>query len=89
MTRLVPGQDRGQIKAEAVHVHLLDPVMQAVQDQTPDHGVVGVQRVAGAAVVGVASRVTFQHIIGAVLQASKTQRWAQMVTFGRVIVDYV
>ena len=55
--RLVARQDRRQIEAEAVDVHLGDPVAQAVLDQPAHDRLVGVQRVAAAGVVGVARLV--------------------------------
>ena len=46
----VARQDRRQVEAEAVDVHLLDPVAQAVDDHPPDDRVVGVERVAACRV---------------------------------------
>jgi hypothetical protein len=54
---LVAREDRGEIEPEAVDVHLLDPVAQAVDDQPAHDRMVAVQRVARAAVVGVARPV--------------------------------
>src|SRR5512143_1843746 len=34
---LVTRQDRGEVEAEAVHVHLFDPVAEAVEDHPPDY----------------------------------------------------
>ena len=31
----VAGEDRGQVEAKAVHMHLADPVTKAVHDQPP------------------------------------------------------
>ena len=57
MARLVARQDRREIEAEAVDVHLGHPVAQAVLDQPAHDRLVGVQRVAAAGVVGVARLV--------------------------------
>ena len=63
---LVAAQDRGQIEAEAVHVHLGDPVVEAVENQPAHDRLVGVQRVAAAAVVGEGRRVVVQDVVGVV-----------------------
>ena len=41
--RLVARQHRSQVEAEAVDVHLADPVAQAVENQAPDDGLIGIQ----------------------------------------------
>ena len=47
------GEDRSQVEAKSIDLHLLDPIAQAVDDQPADGAVGGLQGVAGAAVVGV------------------------------------
>src|SRR5262249_32296483 len=51
------GQGRGQVEAEAIDVHLQDPVAQAVHDELQDARVLHVQRVAAAGEVHVEARV--------------------------------
>ena len=45
---------RRKVEAKPVDVHVLHPVPQAVEHHAPDDRLVGVERVAGAGVVGVA-----------------------------------
>src|SRR5262249_45976143 len=48
-----PGEGRGEIEAEAVDVHLLDPVPERIHDELERLRVADVQAVAGAGVVEV------------------------------------
>jgi hypothetical protein len=52
----VPREDRCQIEAKPVYVHHIDPVMQAVANESPDKGFVGVQGVPGAGIIRISSR---------------------------------
>ena len=86
----VPGQDRGQIKAKAVHMHLLDPVMQAVDDHSADDGMVGIEGIAGAADSWRRDRpCVFQDVVGPVFQAPEAQGRTLFVAFGGVVEDHV
>mmetsp|Transcript_14565 Transcript_14565/g.31734 ORF Transcript_14565/g.31734 Transcript_14565/m.31734 type:complete len:240 (+) Transcript_14565:2343-3062(+) len=62
------GQDGGQVKPESIHVVLLHPVAQAVQDELAHHRVVAVEGVAAPAVVVVLTP-RGQHVVYAVVQA--------------------
>ena len=55
------GERRGQVEAEAVHVHLLHPVAQAVHDELKDPGVADVQGVATAGVVPIIARLVWNQ----------------------------
>ena len=70
-------------------MHLADPVAQAVEDQTPHDRLVGVQCVAAAGVVGVASFVWRQDVIIFVRQSAKTDRRTVLVPLGGMVVDDV
>ena len=48
-------------------------------------GMIGVERVAAAGVVGVARPVRFEDVVGAVVQAAEAQRRPALVAFGGVI----
>mmetsp|Transcript_11015 Transcript_11015/g.27849 ORF Transcript_11015/g.27849 Transcript_11015/m.27849 type:complete len:508 (+) Transcript_11015:925-2448(+) len=70
----VPAQCAGEVKAKAVHVVLLHPVPQAVQDQRGHDRVVGVHRVAASRVVEhlvVALRIL--HVVHRAVDAPKAQ----------------
>ena len=51
VARLVPPQDRAEVEAEAVDVHLHDPIMEAVADEGTHDGMVAVEGIAAARVV--------------------------------------
>ena len=83
-------QHRGQIEAETVDVHLLDPVAQRVHDHLQRHIVAGVDAVAGAGVVGVVGRIlAAEVVVGLVVQSAPRQRGAALVALGRVVVHHV
>ena len=46
---------------------------------------IGVERISGAAVIGIARAIFVENVISAVVQATQTQRGAVMVTFRRVV----
>ena len=86
----LPRQGGRQVEAEAVHVHLLDPVAQAVHDELQDVRLEHVERVARARVVHVAARVVGQQpVVGLVVQAAQRQRGAGRSALGGVVVDDV
>ena len=59
------GQGGGEVEAEAVHVHLGDPVAQGVHEQLQGVGLADVERVAGARVVHVVLLVALhQPVVG-------------------------
>ena len=85
LPRLIARQDRREIEPESVHVHHLDPVPEAVHDHPADDGVVGVERVSTAGVVGVASAVVLQDIVRRVVQAPEAQRRPMVIALRGVI----
>ena len=63
---------RREIEAEAVDVHLLDPVAQRIHDELQHARVPHVQRVAAAGVVHVVARVVGdQPVVDRVVDAAK------------------
>ena len=83
-------QRRGEVEAEAVDVHLGDPVAQRVHDQLQRVRVAGVERVPGAGVVHVVLRlVVDEAVVGGVVDALEAQRRAEVVALGGVVVDHV
>ena len=49
----VAREDRRQVEAKAIDVHLSHPIAQAVDDHSPHDGVIRIQRIAAASVVGI------------------------------------
>src|SRR3954452_20534873 len=85
MTEGVACQYRGEIESEAVHVHLLDPVPKTVQDHAAHNWVICIQRVPGAAVIGVPGTILLKDVVGAVIYSAVTQCWTAVVALGSVI----
>ena len=73
MARRIARQDRREVEAEAVHVHLLDPVAQAVDDHAADDRMVGVERVAAAGVVGIPRPVALEDVVGRVVEPAEAR----------------
>ena len=65
LARFIARQDGREIETEPVHVHLLDPIAEAVHDHPADDRMVGVERVSRAAVVGIARAVLLEDVVGA------------------------
>ena len=80
-------EGRGEVESEPVHVHIQNPVAEAVHDELQHLGMPHVQRVARSRVVHVVARIIrHQPIVRAIVDASKAQRGAEMVAFRGVIV---
>ena len=72
------GQGGGEVEAEAVDVHLGDPVAQRVHDQLQRVRVAHVEGVAGAGVVHVVALVVLDEaVVGRVVDALEAQRRAR------------
>ncbi len=85
----LPGQGGREIEAEAVDMHLGDPVPQRVHDQLKDVRGPHEQGVPGARGVHVVAAVVGEAVVGEVVQAPEGQRRAQMAALGGVVVDDV
>ena len=70
-------------------MHLSDPIAEAVQNHPADNRMIGVKRVARAAVVGKARAVLLEDVVGVVVKSAEAERWPGMVAFGRVVEDDV
>src|SRR5262249_54876296 len=89
LTGRITRQNRGKVKPETIHVHLADPVTETVEDHPAHNRMIGVERVAGAAVVREARPVLFQDVICVVLEPAETQGWSLMVALRGVIENYI
>ncbi len=83
------GQRGREVEAEAVDVHLLDPVAQRVHDELQDVRLGDVEGVAAARVVGVVPAAVAQVVVVVVVDAAEGQGRAELVALGRVVVDHV
>ena len=82
-------KDRCQVEAEAVHVHLGDPVAQAIDDEVAHHRVVAVHRVAASGVVQVLAGLGIEDVVGRVVDAAKRPGWPVLVALGGVVEHHV
>ena len=84
------GEGGSEVEAEAVDVHLEDPVAQAVHDELERARMGHVQRIAAARVVHVVARaVGHEPVVGGVVDAAEGQRRTQVIALCRVVVDDV
>ena len=82
-------EDRRQVEAEAVDVHLGHPVAQCGEDLEAQHRVVAVHRVAAAGVVEVPAGLRLEDVVGRVVEAPPAERGAALVALARVVEHHV
>ena len=83
-------QDRPEIEPEAVDVHVLGPISQAIGHHLDNAGVAEVDRIAGAGVVDVVARLVRQQaVVACVVDPFERQRGAVLVALRRMVVDHV
>ncbi len=68
---LPAGQNRGQVEAKSVDVHLGHPVAQAVEDEVAHHRMVTVEGVPDAGEVRVMGAVLFEEVVDRVVDSAK------------------
>ena len=85
MTRRITRENRRKVEAKTVYMHLLHPVAETIHDHAAYGGMIGVERVPGTTVVGVARAILFKDVVSAVIDSAKTDSGPSVVAFGRVI----
>src|SRR5580704_3920135 len=84
------GESGGEVEAEAVHVHLKNPVAQTIHDQLQYTRMPHVQGVSGACVIPVIARIIrHKAVVSAIVDALQRKRGPQMVALGGVVIDNV
>ena len=84
------GERRGQVEAEAVDVHFLDPVAERVHHELQYPWVAQVEGIAAAGEVHVVALVTGREVvIRSIVDPAKRQCRAELAAFRRMIVDYI
>ena len=84
----LPRKGGGEVESEAVHMHVLNPIAQAVHNQAQHVRVHHVQRVARAGEIHViAALVVNKPVIGRIVNAAKAEHGAEMIPLGGVIID--
>src|SRR5262245_6347904 len=66
-------------------MHGFDPIPQTVDDQTPDDGMISVERVTGTAIVGVTRAIVFEDVVRVVVHTAETEHGSLLVAFGRMV----
>ena len=84
----VARQCRGQVKPEAVDLHLGCPVTQTVEHQLPDRRVRKVERVSASCGVLIPAALVEAIVVG-VIQTAIAVGQTAATTFGRVVVNHV
>ena len=80
----------GEIETETVDVHLEHPIAQAVHHELQRARMEQVEGVAGAGEIHVEARIFRREpVVGLVIDAAKTERRAEMISFRGVVVDNV
>ena len=76
--------------AKTVNVHVHHPVTKHIHDELSYHGMVCVERIAGAGeVLVVLAAILFEHIEDRVLDASQADRGPGFIPLGRVVQHYI
>jgi len=70
-------------------MHFLDPVAETIDDKASYDGVIRVERVATAGVVGVARAAGLEDVVGRVVDAAKAEGRPGVIAFRRVVEDDV
>ena len=84
------GQDRCFIEAEAIHMHLFDPVFQTVRNQLYRNRMVALECIAAATIINIILFViAIEHIIDTVVDALETDRGAEMIALTGMIKDHI
>ena len=73
-------EDGGEVEPKSIHVHFPNPIAETVHDHPADHGMVAIEGVSGAGVIGVARAVRFKDVIKIVSQSTKAKGWPVLVT---------
>ncbi len=88
--RMLAPQRDGQVESEAIDVHFLNPVAEAVQGHFQHLGLREVERVAGTGEVDVPAPVVGQQpVVAGVVGALPAQRWTEVIALAGVVVDDV
>ena len=83
-------QRGGEVEAEAVDMHLFDPVAEAVHYELKHARLGQIEAVAGVGIVDAAARIMgIQPVIDGVIQPSQRQGRPRLAGFRRMVVDHI
>src|SRR5512132_1347660 len=84
------GERRGEVEAEAVDVHLLDPVAQGIHHELQHPRMAQIEGVAAPREVHVIAFVAgHEVVVGSVVDAAERQRRTKLAALRRMIVDHI
>src|SRR5579884_4113492 len=90
MTIFSPRQNRPVIEAEPVHMHLLDPIAQAIRNQLHHKRMVALARVATTRIIHIPLLVLrVEHIVDLVINALETDGGTPMIALTRMVKNDV
>src|SRR5262249_24389323 len=87
MSGRIAGKDRSQVKTKPIDMHFFDPVAETVHDQATNHGMIGVERIAAAAEVGVRGTPIFEKVISGIVDAAEAEHGSTLIAL-RSVVKY-
>jgi hypothetical protein len=70
-------------------MHLLDPVVEAVDDHASYERVSRIEGISAAGVVGIVRSILFEDVICIILKTPEAEGGAQMIAFGGMIINYI
>jgi hypothetical protein len=84
-----PGEDRGQVEPKPVHMHLVHPVPQAVENERSNETVVRPDDVAGPGIIAVEATIPFEQVVGGVVDAALRVGRSVVISLSGVVEDDV
>src|SRR5689334_4489248 len=70
-------------------MHLFDPIAQTIDDHSANDRMIRVQRISRATIVRIVRPVVLQNVISVVVDSTKTESRATIITFCGVIEDHI
>jgi hypothetical protein len=70
-------------------MHFGDPISQTINDHAPHDRLIGVQRIAGAAVIRILRAIFVEHVVDFVCEAAEAERRSIGGPFRDVVIDDV
>ena len=80
------GENRGEIEAKAIHMHLFGPKSETFEDEVSNSRVIRIDRIAAAGKIEIMARA-IDEIIASIVDSSPGDRRLISFSFARVVVD--
>src|SRR5215813_370205 len=89
MAGRIARENRGKVKTKTIHMHLFNPITEAVDDHSANNRMIRVHRISRTAIIRITGPILLQNVISDVVYPTKTDSWATLITFCSVIKDNV